>query len=269
MKMISKKIYLKSNQMRKIILETSFKCGAPAHIGGALSIVEILACLYENILKIKGRNKDIFVLSKGHGFLALLAALNSKKLISKKKLLTFQTNGSEIIAHPIMDTKIGIESSNGSLGQGLSFSIGLALAKKKKKEKGKIFSLLGDGECYEGSVWESAISATELNLDNLTAVIDCNGFQNDGKIGSKMKYQDLYNKWKGFGWNTILCDGHNVPKILKSLKSNKKNVPNVIIAKTIKGKGISFMENNNDWHHGRLTKKLYLQALKELEKNNV
>ena len=135
MKMISKKIYLKSKQMRKIILETSFKCGAPAHIGGALSIVEILACLYENILKIKGRNKDIFVLSKGHGFLALLAALNSKKLISKKKLLTFQTNGSEIIAHPIMDTKIGIESSNGSLGQGLSFFNWFSFSKKEKKRK--------------------------------------------------------------------------------------------------------------------------------------
>ena len=115
------------------------------------------------------------------------------------------------------------------------FSIGLALAKKKKKEKGKIFSLLGDGECYEGSVWESAIS-TELNLDNLTAVVDCNGFQNDGKIGPKMNYKDIYNKWKGFGWNTILCDGHNISKILKSLQSNKKNIPNVIIAKTIKEK---------------------------------
>lgn len=266
--MLGKKIQLASNQMRQIILETSFKCGAPAHIGGALSIVDILACLYQNILKIKGKNRDVFILSKGHGFLALLAALYSKKLISKKKLLTFQTNGSEIIAHPIMDTKIGIESSNGSLGQGLSFSIGLALAKKKKKEKGKIFSLLGDGECYEGSVWESAISATELKLDNLTAVVDCNGFQNDGKIGSKMSYKDIYNKWKGFGWNTMLCDGHNISKVLKSLKLNKKNVPSVIIARTIKGKGVSFMENNNDWHHGRLTKKLYIQALKELKKIN-
>jgi transketolase len=269
MKTKIKKIKLKSIQMRKTILKTSFKCGAAAHIGGALSIVDILACLYQDILKIKGRNRDIFILSKGHGFLGLLAALYSKRLISKKKLLTFQTNGSEIIAHPIMDAKIGIESSNGSLGQGLSFSIGLALAKKKKKEKGKIFSLLGDGECYEGSVWEAAISATELNLDNLTAIVDCNGFQNDGKIGSKMHYRDIYDKWRGFGWNAILCDGHNIFKILKSLKSKKKNVPSVIIAKTIKGKGISFMENNNDWHHGRLTKKLYLQAFKELKKKNV
>lgn len=268
MKIKTNKIQVTSTKMRKIILETSFKCGAPAHIGGALSIVDILACLYQNILKTQGKNRDVFILSKGHGFLALLAALYFKKLITKKKLLTFQTNGSEIIAHPIMDTKIGIESSNGSLGQGLSFSIGLALAKKKKREKGKIFSLLGDGECYEGSVWESAISATELNLDNLTAVVDCNGFQNDGKIGSKMNFKDIYNKWRGFGWNTLLCDGHNIPNLLKSLKTNKKNVPSVIIAKTTKGKGVSFMENNNDWHHGRLTKKLYLQALEELEKNN-
>jgi|TARA_B100001093_G_scaffold518595_1_gene604016 transketolase len=260
-----KKIQIASNKMRRAILETSFNCGASAHIGGALSMVEILACLYQGVLNTKGKNRDIFILSKGHGFLALLSALYIKKFISKKKLMTFQSNGSEIIAHPIMDPKIGIESSNGSLGQGLSFSIGLALAKKKKKYKGNIFSILGDGECYEGSVWESAISATELNLDNLTIVIDCNGFQNDGKIGSKMNYKDIFKKWKGFGWNTILCEGHDIAKILKALKSKKKNVPTAIIAKTVKGKGVSFMENNNDWHHGRLTKKLYKEAIKELK----
>jgi len=260
-----KKIQIASNKMRRAILETSFNCGASAHIGGALSMVEILACLYQGVLNTKGKNRDIFILSKGHGFLALLSALYIKKFISKKKLMTFQSNGSEIIAHPIMDPKIGIESSNGSLGQGLSFSIGLALAKKKKKYKGNIFSILGDGECYEGSVWESAISATELNLNNLTIVIDCNGFQNDGKIGSKMNYKDIFKKWKGFGWNTILCEGHDIAKILKALKSKKKNVPTAIIAKTVKGKGVSFMENNNDWHHGRLTKKLYKEAIKELK----
>ena len=261
-----KKLQLATTKMRKAILETSFKCGEPAHLGGALSIVEILACLYQGVLKIRGKNRDIFILSKGHGFLALLAVLYIKKQITKKKLLTFQSNGSEIIAHPIMNLKIGIESSNGSLGQGLSFSIGLALAKKKKKEKGNIFSILGDGECYEGSVWESAISATELNLDNLTIIIDCNGFQNDGKIGSKMNYKDIYKKWRGFGWNTILCEGHDILKLLKALKSKKQHMPTAIIARTVKGKGISFMENNNDWHHGRLTKKLYKEAIKDLKK---
>jgi transketolase len=259
-----KKLQLISNSMRKIILETSFKCGEPAHIGGALSIVEILCCLYQQVMTIKGKNKDRFILSKGHGFLALLAALYSKKFLSKKMLMTFQSNGSEIIAHPIMNEKIGIESSNGSLGQGLSFSIGLAYSKKLKREKGKIFSLIGDGECYEGSIWESAISATELNLDNLTIIVDCNGYQNDGKIGAKMSHEDIFKKWKGFGWNTISCDGHNISHVLKSLKLSKKNKPTAIVAKTVKGKGISFMENNNDWHHGRLTKAIYLNCIKEL-----
>ena len=128
--------------MRKIILETSYKCGEPAHIGGALSIVEILCCLYQQIMILKGKKKDRFILSKGHGFLALLAALYSKKFLSKKMLMTFQSNGSEIIAHPIMNEKIGIESSNGSLGQGLSFSIGLAYSKKLKEKKEKYSHLL-------------------------------------------------------------------------------------------------------------------------------
>jgi len=256
---------LLAKKMRRTLLETSFGCGEPSHIGGGLSIVDILAVLYNNILNINlEKPKDRFILSKGHGFLGLLSALHCHGYISKKKLMTFQTNGSEFIAHPIENSKYGIESSNGSLGQGLSFGIGISLAYKKKSRKEFVYVLVGDGECYEGSIWEAAISATELELGNLTVIVDCNGHQNDGVIGKKMNYKNLKDKWEGFGWNTILCDGHNMAELLNVLKTKKKNIPTAIIAKTIKGKGVNFMENNNDWHHGRLSKSLFEEAIKLL-----
>lgn len=251
--------------MRKTILEVSLNCGEPAHIGGALSITDIMAALYGKILNIDLKNpKDRFILSKGHGFLGLLSALHGKNFIKKKDLLKFQTNGSELIAHPIVNEKIGIESSNGSLGQGLSFGVGISLAYKKRKKKNSVYVLVGDGECYEGAIWEAAISATESKLDNLFLIVDCNGYQNDGAINEKMGIKMLKEKWKGFGWNTIECDGHNIDQLLKKLSSRSKNKPTALIAKTIKGKGIKFMENNNDWHHGRLTQKLFDEAIKNL-----
>lgn len=264
--MISKKLKNICYEMRKTILQTSYNCKEPAHIGGALSMVEILAVLYHKVMKFNLRNpQDRFILSKGHGFLGLLSVLKSKRIINNKILNSFQTDNSEIIAHPIMDPSIGIETSNGSLGQGLSYGVGLAIAYKLKKKNNKIFVMLGDGECYEGSIWEAAITATELNLDNLIVLLDSNGFQNDGKINNKMNFKNLLNKWKGFGWNSIICDGHNINLIYKSFKRTKQNKPNIIIFKTTKGKGVRFMENNNDWHHGRLTKNLYLTAINELK----
>jgi len=260
-----KKIELFAKKMRRAILEISMNCGESAHIGGALSMVEIMSCLYSEILKINIKKpRDRFILSKGHGFLGLLTALYLKKYIKKNLAYSFQSNGSEIIAHPIMNPSIGIESSNGSLGQGLSYAVGLAYAKKKKKTAGRTYVLIGDGECYEGAIWEAAITASELNLDNLIAIVDCNGHQNDGKIGNKMRFKSILKKWKGFEWNVVKCDGHKIEKLLKSLNSIKKNKPTVIIAKTIKGKGVPFMENNNDWHHSRVTKKIFDQAVKSL-----
>ncbi len=257
-----------SLKMRKIILEISLNCGVASHIGGALSIVDIIAVLYGYILNIDLKKPaDRFILSKGHGFLGLLSVLYFKKFLKKKDILKFQTNGSELIAHPIVNSKYGIESSNGSLGQGLSFGIGLAIAYKKKNKKKSIYVLVGDGECYEGSIWEGAISATENKLDNLTVIVDCNGFQNDGAINDKMNYLELKNKWKGFGWNTVICNGHNIKELSVKLKKKSLNRPTAIIARTVKGKGVKFMEKNNDWHHGRLTKNLYLEALKNLKLN--
>ena len=254
-----------SKQMRRILLEVSFKCGQSAHIGGALSIIEVLAVLYEEILDIDLKNpKDRFILSKGHGFLGLLSALYCKGYIKKEEFLTFQSNGSEFIAHPIINSKYGIESSNGSLGQGLSFGVGLALSYKKKKKDKNIYVLVGDGECYEGAIWEAAITATESCLNNLFVIVDCNGFQNDGAIKDSMIFEKMKSKWAGFGWNTIPCDGHKINDLSEAFKKKSINKPTVIIAKTVKGKGISFMEKNNDWHHGRLTETLYNKAIEEL-----
>lgn len=254
-----------AKKMRRSLLEISLNCGEAAHIGGGLSIVDIMATLYGSVLKLNLKNPvDRFILSKGHGFLGLLSALHCVGYIKKDEAMKFQTNGSELIAHPIMNPEIGIESSNGSLGQGLSYATGLAIAYKKKKKKGSIFTLVGDGECYEGSIWEAAITATETNLENLVLIVDCNGFENDGTINDKMNFNELISKWRGFGWNTISCDGHNINELLVSLNKRAINKPTAIIAKTIKGKGVEFMENNNDWHHGRLTQKLFDEAVKGL-----
>ena len=252
-------------QMRKTILEVSLNCGQPAHIGGALSIVDILAVLYGRVSNFDIlRQRNRFILSKGHGVLGLLSVLHCVGQITKDKILTFQKNGSEFIAHPIANPSLGIESSNGSLGQGLSYGIGIAISYLKKNRDGQVYVLMGDGECYEGSVWESSITATEADLYNLTVIIDCNGYQNDGAITEDMNAKALSKKWRGFGWHVIDCDGHDHEMLYLALSKRHKNKPTAIIAKTIKGKGIKFMENNNDWHHNRLTEKLFKDAMEEI-----
>lgn len=261
------KIKKLSHKIRKNILDISYNSGEPSHIGGALSLVEILAVIYSNFNIKVSKPVDRFILSKGHGFLVLLSTLCCKNFIKKRDILQFQKNGSNFIAHPIMNKSIGIETSNGSLGQGLSFGVGLAISYKKKENYNSIIVVVGDGECYEGSIWEAAITATENNLNNLFVVVDCNGHQNDGAINKMMSFKEMKKKWLGFGWNVNSCDGHNISEIIKAFKKNSKSKPTAIIANTIKGKGVNFMENNNDWHHGRLTKSLYLESIKSINKN--
>ena len=261
------KIIRLSHKIRKTILDISYNSGEPSHIGGALSMTEILAVIYSKFNIKVSKPFDRFILSKGHGFLALLSILYCKNFIKKKEALQFQKNGSEFIAHPIMNKSLGIETSNGSLGQGLSFGVGLAISYKKQNKKNSIIVVVGDGECYEGSVWEAAITATENNLSNLFIVVDCNGHQNDGAINKMMNFEEMKRKWSGFGWNVNSCDGHNISALIKAFKKSSKSKPTAIIAKTVKGKGVSFMENNNDWHHGRLTKNIYFESIKSIKKN--
>ena len=260
-----------SKKIRKNIIFTAFKAGAKsAHIGGALSIADLIAVLYFAIIKLKKTKslddkRDRFILSKGHACLALYSALVEKKILKKKDLENFEGDGSELLGHPIIKKNKGIEFSTGSLGMGLSLGIGVALAKKKKKQKFRVFVILGDGECNEGSVWESIMSAAHFKLDNLVIIVDKNNYQQTGENSSIMDLKNLKEKFLSFGCDTIEINGHNHKQIYNCLKKkNKKSQPKVIVANTIKGKGFKLFENNNNWHHSIITKKIYKEILKDL-----
>jgi len=260
--------------MRTRILEISHRCNLSAHLGGGLSMVEIMATLYGSVLKFDKNNprwaeRDRFILSKGHGVLGYYSALLAAGFIPEEVFNTFQTNESDLIAHPVMNLDLGIESSNGSLGHGLSMAIGIALAGKKKQQHFNAYVLLGDGECNEGAVWEAIMSAPQLGLDNLTAIVDYNRLQSDGDSRKIIDFGDLAAKFRCFGWNVCEVDGHNIDEILAAFTQTFDRVaPKVIVAHTIKGKGVSFMENNNEWHHNRLTKASYEQAIAEIGASN-
>jgi transketolase len=265
-----KKVEDMAKKMRRKILDVSYSCNVGVHIGGGLSMVDIMATLYSAVLRYDAKNpawedRDRFILSKGHGAIGYYSALLEAGIIPEEVFATFQENESDLTAHPVMNIPLGIESSNGSLGQGLSMGVGLAIAAKKKSKKHRIFVLLGNGECNEGSVWEAIMSAANFKLDNLIAIVDNNGFQNDGDSETIMDCGDFGDKWKGFGWNVCSVNGHNIAELYNAFVGcNVENKPKVVIAKTVKGKGVSFMENNNEWHHNRLTKMNYDHALQEI-----
>ena len=256
--------------MRHKILEISHTCNLSAHLGGGLSMVEVMAVLYGRVLRYQPKNprwenRDRFILSKGHGVLGYFSALLASGVIDEETYKTFQTNESDLIAHPVMNLDLGIESSNGSLGQGLSMGIGIALAGKKKQRDFNVYVYMGDGECNEGSVWEAVMSAAQLGLDNLTAIVDYNKLQSDGDARQIIDFADLAGKFKSFGWDVMEIDGHEIAAIVDAFELPRvMGCPRVLVAHTVKGKGISFMENNNEWHHNRLTKAHYELALAEL-----
>jgi transketolase len=266
-----KKIEKFSGEIRKNILNMAFYAGASSsHFGGALSITEIVSTLFSHIMTIKKNDpnwedRDRFILSKGHACLAYYAALCEVGFISKEELKTFEKDDSNLLGHPVRNTKLGIDFSNGSLGMGLALGIGVAISLKKKKKNNKVFVILGDGECNEGSVWEAAMAAPNFKLDNLYAIIDKNNFQQTGSNKEIMDTLDLSKKWSSFGWDTIELDGHDINALYDCLiKKNSINRPKAIIANTVKGKGFSFSENNNNWHHAVLSKSLYELGMKEI-----
>jgi len=260
-----------SKKIRKHILDMALYAGASSsHFGGALSIVEIISTLFSNQMNLNEKNRysekrDRFILSKGHACLAYYAALCEIGFIKKDELKTFEKNDSNLLGHPVANKELGIEFSNGSLGMGLSLGIGLCISSKKKKSNFKVYVILGDGECNEGSVWEAMMAASHFKLDNLYTFIDRNNFQQTGSNNEIMSLDNLKAKLTSFGWNTIEIDGHNINEISNSLNLNIENKPTAIIANTVKGKGFSFSENNNSWHHAVLTKSTYEKALTELE----
>jgi transketolase len=258
-------------EVRKNILEMAFEAGASSsHFGGALSITEIISLLFSHKMKIKKDDpnwidRDRFILSKGHACLAYYAALCEVGYIKKEKLKTFEKDDSDLLGHPVINRDLGIDFSNGSLGMGLSLGIGVAIALNKKNKKNNVYVILGDGECNEGSVWEAAMAAPKFNLSNLYAIVDKNNFQQTGTSKEIMDTQDLHKKWSSFGWDAVKVDGNNVEDLYEVFnKDNTTSKPRAIIAETIKGKGFTFSENNNDWHHAVLSKALYEQGKKEL-----
>ncbi|NBH82397.1 transketolase [bacterium C-53] len=256
--------------VRKRILKMANNCGRSTHIGGSLSMVELLTVLYRDMMSYKPDNpswddRDRFILSKGHCVLALYAVLGECGLIKEQEMGTYLQDGSNFGSHPVMDLEHGIESSNGSLGQGISMAVGLAKAAKLKNQKHKIYVLIGNGECNEGTVWEAAMLAAQWKLDNLTVILDNNKLQSDGYSDGIIDLSNVGDRFSTFGFCVKKVDGHSEKEVLQAYRAECSGKPKIIIGETVKGKGISFMENNNEWHHNRLTNKIYMQALNELE----
>jgi transketolase len=260
-----------SKKLRVRILEMALKVGKNgSHIGGALSIVDLLVILYKNVLKFNiedklNNNRDRFILSKGHSANALYGILEIFEYMSKEEVDSFEVNGSPYYAHASRNIQKGIEFSGGSLSLGLSFGVGVALACKNNSINNHIYVLVGDGECDEGLIWESLMSARNFELSNLTVIVDCNGIQSDGFKEDVMNQFSLIDKFSAFGFNTIEINGHDHEAILYAFNNKDLNRPNAIIAKTIKGKGISFMENDVLWHHGVLNQVQFEKAIEELK----
>jgi transketolase len=241
------------------------------HPGGSLSAVEILTALYFDEMNVDTRNpkmedRDRFVLSKGHAAPVLYSTLAEKGFFDKTELNSLRKIGAMLQGHPDMKGTPGVDMSTGSLGQGFSVACGMAMASKLDNAPWRVYTLLGDGEVQEGIVWEAAMSAAHYKLDNLVAFLDYNGLQIDGEVEKVMNIGPIMDKFKSFGWNVIEIDGHDFDQIFAALDMAKETVgkPTMIIAKTVKGKGVSFMENNASWHGTAPTDSDLEKALAEL-----
>ena len=242
------------------------------HIGGALSAVEILTSLYFNEMNVNQDNvdnleRDKFVLSKGHASALLYAVLKEKGFLTQEDLMTFRLINSKLQGHPNMNYVKGVDMSTGSLGQGLSAAVGMALNNKIHQNDFRTYALVGDGESQEGQIWEAAMSAAHYELDNLCAVLDVNGLQIDGDVTKVMNPFPFKEKWEAFNWHVIEIDGHDYTQIENAFKEARetKGKPTMILAKTVKGKGVSFMENNYAWHGVAPNDDEFTLAMKELE----
>jgi len=244
-------------EARKLIVEIACK-SKTSHIGSCLSEVEILSVLYFNVMNINKNNfseRDRFILSKGHAALGLYVSLYQKGLLPKRYLDDYGKNGSNLCGHPSADASKGIEFSTGSLGHGLPVGLGLALGSKLSKKKWKTFVLLSDGEIDEGSTQEAILFAGHLGIDNLVAIVDYNKIQSFGKVKDILDLEPFADKWRAANWEVYEVDGHNTRDLLMTFNKIKKTKgkPSVIIAHTVKGKGIDFMENTVDWHYLNVT----------------
>ncbi len=259
-----------SKKIRISIIEEVYNAKS-GHPGGSLSCTDILTVLYFNQMNINEKEpkaplRDRFVLSKGHCAPALYGTLAERGFFEKEKLKEFRKIDGNLQGHPDMNKVLGVDISAGSLGQGLSVANGMALSSKLNHDGYRVYCLLGDGEIEEGQVWEAAMSASKYHLDNLCAIVDYNRLQIDGNVEKVKGLNNLEGKFKSFGFSTIVVDGNNMEQLIDAFETAKltKEKPTVIIAKTIKGKGVSFMEGKAEWHGKVPNKEEYEQAMKEL-----
>ncbi len=259
-----------AKQIRRGVLEAVYDAKS-GHPGGSLSIAEILAVLYFNQMNIdeknpKAKERDRLVLSKGHTSPALYSALALRGFFDKEELKTFRNINSRLQGHPDMNKVPGVDASTGSLGQGLSIANGMAMASKLDGEGVRVYCICGDGEIEEGQIWEAAMTSAHYKLDNLCLIIDNNNLQIDGKVDEVMNVYPIDKKLKSFGFETINVDGHNIAELITAFEQAKeiKGKPTAIIANTVKGEGISFMEDQIDWHGKAPNEEQYEEAKKEL-----
>jgi len=241
-----------------------------SHVGTCLSVVEILYTLYFNVMNINANepnknDRDKFILSKGHGSAALYATLAEKGFFPQNYLDKFYIDGGILPGHVDMTAAPGLEASAGSLGHGLSIGVGMAIANKQTNNPGRIYVVLGDGECNEGSVWEAVMLASHLKLPNITAIVDCNQLQGFGKTDEVINQKNMVERWRAFGWETYELDGHDITQ-LEMVFCESQTGPKVIIAHTVKGKGVSFMENRLEWHYKSPNDEQYEAAVRELDR---
>jgi len=261
----------KARNIRKSILQMVSRAKA-AHVGGALSVVDLLAVLYFDVLKIDTANphwedRDRLIFSKGHAVAALYATLAERGFVSKETLANYYANGSKLGGHPVIGSVPGIECSTGSLGHGLAIGTGMAVAGRNDGKNYRVFVIVSDGECDEGSVWEAAMFASQLKLDNLVVLVDYNRWQGFGKTDEIVNLEPFREKWQSFGWETKDINGHDHDEIFKTMDEVpfRRGKPSALIAHTIKGKGVSFMEGRFEWHYLSPNEEQLKKALQELE----
>ena len=244
---------------------------ASGHIGGSLSAMDVLVDLYFSVLRVnpaqpKDPDRDRFVLSKGHCTPSLYAVLALRGYFPEEELKLFRSIEGHFSGHPDMVYVPGVDMSTGSLGQGISAAVGMAIAGKLDKKDYRVYAMLGDGEVEEGQVWEAAMSAAKYHLDNLCAVVDVNGLQIDGKTADVMPSEPLDEKFRAFGWHVLKADGHDLADLDRAFReaAGLKDAPTVILARTVKGKGVSFMENDAGWHGKAPNDEQFEKAIAEL-----
>lgn len=255
----------RATEIRRIIIELAHRSKSP-HVGSCLSCADLLASLYFSELRlIPWDKRDIFILSKGHAAMALYGALSASGLLTEEELMGYYQNDGSLPAHLDRFKGRGIEVSAGSLGHGFNMGIGIAYGFKKLGQDRKVFAIIGDGESQEGSIWEGAMFAPTMGVDNFTAILDYNNLQGYGRPQNICSYEPIRQKWESFGWHTLEVDGHDHQALQHAFAQTSHGKPRIIIARTVKGKGVSFMEDQLIWHYFIVTDEIREKALGQLK----